>query len=476
MKYFPIFLDVAERRVAVVGGGAIAEAKLRLLLKTRALIDVYAETASETVERWASEERLQLHRRLPEIDDVADVVLLYAATDDAALSRALRALATQARVPMNAVDQPQQSDFITPAIVDRDPVVVAIGTEGQAPMLGRMIRSRVEALLPGSLGRLARLGGALRRTLPKLASVDEQRRRWQQALERSLDGSLLYAGSDQQITERLQQALLTDSATEDVHPGHDGRGCVDFVGAGPGDPDLLTVRALQALENADVIIHDRLVSEAILDRARREALRIDVGKQGFGPSTNQEAINCLIIEHAGQGLRVLRLKCGDPAIFGRLDEEIDACESAGVCWRIVPGITAAAAAAADLGCSLTRRDRNSALAVLTGHDCRGFSEQDWQRLATPGAVAAIYMGKRAARWIQGRLLMHGALAETPVTVVENAGRPEVRVIESSLLRLADDLAGAALSGPAVILYGLAARRAVQAPVDESLAQSGLAAT
>lgn len=238
-------------------------------------------------------------------------------------------------------------------------------------------------------------------------------------------------------------------------------GRVDFVGAGPGDPDLLTLKAVRALSLADVVIHDRLVAPEIRALARPGAKVIDAGKEGFGPSTPQAEINRLIVDHARAGARVVRLKAGDPGIFGRLDEEIEAVEAAGLDYRIVPGISAAAAATASIGQSLTRRGRNGAVRLLTGHDVKGFADHDWRALARPGEVAAIYMGKRAARYLAGRLLMHGAAPETPVTVVENASRPEERHLATTLAALPAALEAARMDGPAVILLGLAPRTAAQ---------------
>lgn len=234
-------------------------------------------------------------------------------------------------------------------------------------------------------------------------------------------------------------------------------GRVMLVGAGPGDPDLLTVKALRALQQAQVVIHDRLVSSEILSLINAEAKVLDVGKTGFGPSTSQDTIHALMIEHARTGAQVVRLKAGDPGVFGRLDEELVALDEAGITYTVVPGITAASAAAAQIGQPLTQRDRNSDLRLLTGHDVKGFAEQDWRTLARPGAVAAIYMGKRSARFTQGRLLMHGADPQTPVTLVENASRADSRVLASTLALLPQDVAR--LTGPAVILFGLAPRQA-----------------
>ena len=235
-----------------------------------------------------------------------------------------------------------------------------------------------------------------------------------------------------------------------------------FVGAGPGDPELLTLKARKALDAADVVIHDRLVTPGLLELARREATILDVGKQGFGPSASQAAINALLIAHAAEGAQVVRLKGGDPSVFGRLDEETEALDAAGIGWHVVPGITAASASAAAIGRSLTRRGRNSALRLLTGHDMRGFADHDWRDLARPGEVAAIYMGKASARFVQGRLLMHGASRSMPVTLVENASRPDQRILATTLERLPADLAEWQADGPALTLLGLAPHAAVAA--------------
>lgn len=236
-------------------------------------------------------------------------------------------------------------------------------------------------------------------------------------------------------------------------------GHVSFVGAGPGDPELLTLKALRALEQANVVIHDRLISREILDLAGRTASLVGAGKQGFGPSTPQSDINNLIIFHAATGAQVVRLKSGDPTLFARLDEEIDACDAARIAWRIIPGLTAASSAVASIGQSLTRRGRNSSVRLLTGHDMAGFADHDWASLARPGEVAAIYMGKKSARFLQGRLLMHGASPATPLSIVENASRTDHRLLSTTLARLPRDLADAKMAGPALMLLGLAPRAA-----------------
>jgi uroporphyrin-III C-methyltransferase len=234
---------------------------------------------------------------------------------------------------------------------------------------------------------------------------------------------------------------------------------VAFVGSGPGDPDLLTIKALRALQTADVVIHDRLVSAEILALVGPQTRLRSAGKEGFGPSVGQNDINTMIIDEALTGARVVRLKSGDPTMFGRLDEELEALEAENIPFTIVPGLTSASAAVASLGQSLTKRGRNTAVRFVTGHDMQGYADQDWRTLARTGEVAAIYMGKRAARFIQGRLLMHGAAPDTPVTIVENASRTDERIVEATLSTLPAALAEADITGPALLLYGLAPRGA-----------------
>jgi len=446
MRHFPIFLDTRGRRIAVAGGGDCAVAKLRLLLKTEAAIEVFAEDAEETVTAWSQDGRLRLHRRALQRDDLADVALLYAAHDD--LDRDLTAaeLGRAAGVATLVVDNLEASDFITPAIVDRDPVTVAIGTEGAAPVLARKIKAQIEEMLPASTGLLARIGQRFRDAAEIIPQGARRRDFWTRYY--FSEGPKAAAKGASAVAARLSE-LLTDAVNETAARPH-----VTFVGAGPGDPELLTLKARKALHDAEVVIHDGLVTPDILELARREARIISVAKSGFGPSWNQDDINALLQEHGREG-HVVRLKSGDSGVFGRLDEETEALEATGISYDVIPGITAAAAAAAQLGVSLTRRGRNSSIQFLTGRDLEGFAEHDWRMLAQPGNVAAIYMFRTAARFVQGRLMMHGARGETPITVVFNASRPDARIVPGRLADLPDLLTGD--DGPALLFVGLAPR-------------------
>ncbi len=452
MQHFPVFLAVAGRRITVSGGGETALAKLRLLMKTEAHLTVFAAAPSPDLERLAAEGRLRLVRRPFAPGDALCAVLAYAANDDAAEDARVAALARADGALVNIVDNLADSAFITPAIVDRDPVVVAIGTEGAAPVLARAIKTDLEERLPAALGLLTRIGKAFRHAAEALPMGRKRRDFWGDYY--FSEGPRALAAKGPEGARAALETLLDRHLTAADRPGR-----VDLVGAGPGDPDLLTLKARRALDRADVVIHDRLVTPAILELARREAVMIDAGKEGFGTSTAQDDINAMMVDHARRGLHVVRLKSGDPTVFGRLDEEIEALEAARIDWSIVPGITAASASVAALGQSLTKRDRNSSVRILTGHDMKGFADHDWRTLARPGEVAAIYMGKRAARFLQGRLMMHGADPATPVSVIENASRPDQRILATTLAQLEPALTEAGLDGPALLLFGLAPRAA-----------------
>ncbi|AHM04861.1 Siroheme synthase / Precorrin-2 oxidase / Sirohydrochlorin ferrochelatase [Roseibacterium elongatum DSM 19469] len=452
MRHFPIFLDLDGARVVVSGGDQAALAKLRLLFKTPARITVFAADPAPDLHALAHAGRITLIARAMEPGDALCARLFYAANDDAAEDARAAALARADGALVNWVDNLNGSQFITPAMVDRSPVTVAIGTEGAAPVLARRIKAHLESHLPSNLGVLARAGQAFRKAAEALPMGRKRREFWADYYDRT--GPRAFEQNGAAALPRTLQNLLDDHLAAKPSAGH-----VDLVGSGPGDPDLLTLKARKLLDEADVVIHDRLVSPAILELARREAVLINAGKKGFGPAMSQEEIGRLMVEHAAQGAHVVRLKSGDPGVFGRLDEELDALNAAGIEWAICPGITAASAAAAQLGQSLTKRGRNSDLRLLTGHDVKGFAEQDWRALSRPGTVAAIYMGARGARFLQGRLLMHGAGPDTPVTAVENASRIKARVIASTLADLPADLEAAAPDGPVILMLGLAPRAA-----------------
>ncbi|MEL7430290.1 MAG: siroheme synthase CysG [Pseudomonadota bacterium] len=452
MRHFPVFLKVEGKRILVTGGGETAVAKLRLLMKTEAEVVVFAAEPEETVRTWAQEGRITLVERSIRTDDFYNAAMVYAAEDDIVSDQRTLTMGRMAGVLSNIVDNLRDSEFITPAIVDRDPVTVAIGTEGTAPVVARRIKADVEASLPSELGTLAKIAEGFRPKAMHLPAGSQRRRFWSRFFfERG--ASALRQGGKVAVEGELEK-LFEHSITRGEDPGQ-----VFFVGAGPGDPDLLTRKAIKILHEADVVIHDRLVSPQVLELARREAEFIQTGKQGFGPSWKQEDINALVVEHATNGACVVRLKSGDPSVFGRLDEEMDALDAAGIGFQIVPGITTASAAAAELQVSLTKRKRNSALRLMTAYDIKGFAEHDWHDLARNGAVAAIYMGLKQAHFLSGRLLMHGASSDIPVTIMENVSRPDQSVRLSSLGSLAADAEKMDAAGPVILMLGLQPREA-----------------
>ena len=465
MQHFPIFIAVQNRQIVLSGGGAAAVAKLRLLMKTEAKIVTFAAKACDEIKTWAAQDRLQLVPRALCSGDVSGAVLFYAANENAAEDARAAKIAEVEGALINIVDNLAESQFITPAIVDRDPVTVAIGTEGTAPVLARAIKADIEAQLPTNLGILARIGKSFRDRTSALPYGRGRRDFW---------SDFYFRGGPRAFTKSGPEAVKTAlSDLLDMHMSKTPRqGHVAFVGAGPGDPDLLTLRARRLLDHADVVLHDRLVTPEILELARREAHITDVGKTGFGPATSQEDINAMLCVHALKGAQVVRLKGGDPTLFGRLDDEIDACDAQGIAWSIIPGITAASAAVASIGQSLTKRHRNSDVRFLSGQDIKGFADHDWTLLARPNEIVALYMSTASARFIQGRLLMHGAAAETPITLVENASRPNERVVTTTLADLAQCHQTHAFEGPVLSLYGLLPRAA--APALQHILQRDLA--
>jgi uroporphyrin-III C-methyltransferase/precorrin-2 dehydrogenase/sirohydrochlorin ferrochelatase len=450
MQYLPIHFDTRGVTILVVGAGPAAEAKLRTLLKTEAKLVVVSEDMSPEISRWAEQGKVKHEARAFIESDLNDVSLVYAATEDDAYNGQVADMAAARQIPANAADFKSACRFITPALVDRAPVTVSIGTEGTSPALARALKADLETRLPPETGRFAlktrELRAKVKALMPDLA---DRQRFWAKIL----------GGKDLTAQLRVTEAELETQVEGQLNDKDEIAGKVLLVGAGPGDPDMLTTAARRALHAADVIVYDRLVSDGVMELGRREAEYIYVGKTPGEPSIGQAAINDILIEKASEGLAVVRLKSGDPLIFGRADEEIDALQSVNIPVQIIPGITSAAAAAAAINASLTTRGTNKAISLLTGHDAKGFAEQDWASLARPDGRAAVYMGVGAARFIQGRLMLHGAESDRPVTIVENASRPNQIIVYTTLHNLPDDIESAGIKGPAILLIGYAERRA-----------------
>ena len=406
MNYFPVFFDLSGQQVLIVGGGEVARRKVSLLERTGALITVVApEIAPELMQRAAAG-KLKLAIREFAPDDLDGARLVIVATSRRAVNRWIAKLSEARNIPVNVVDDREASRFIVPAIIDRDPVLVAVSTGGTSPVLARRLRERLEALIPARIGELASWLKALRETSRRKLRDTGERRRYFEAV---VDGPAArrFIEGDARGARRIAQQLLTTSSTAPRAAGE-----VTLVGAGPGDPELLTLKALRALQDADVILHDRLVPPEVLDLARRDALRICVGKSAGKVGSTQEDINALLIEHAMQGRRVVRLKGGDPFVFGRGGEELQALAAAGINFSVVPGITAALGAAAYAGIPLTHRDHAHSVTFVTGHARRSAARSlIGARSAMPGATAVFYMGLARLDHIVAKLLEHGALGD-----------------------------------------------------------------
>jgi uroporphyrin-III C-methyltransferase/precorrin-2 dehydrogenase/sirohydrochlorin ferrochelatase len=449
MRYFPLFIDLSGRRAIVVGGGEEALRKVRLLLKTEAAIDIIADTLGDELHDLVTAGRIAWKAKLYAPHHLDGVAVAYVADEryDSQVSSDARARG----IPVNVVDHAELSSFIQPAIVDRDPVVVAIGTEGAGPVLGQGLRARIDAMLPAALGRLASAGEDLRSRIAKTAAPGFARRDfWQKFFFGSIRDSFL-AGDQPAYARELEAALAGVTSPP--------AGRVSLVGAGPGDPELLTLKAQRKLIEADVIVYDRLVGTAILEVARRDAVRIPVGKTPYEASPKQGEINAILIAEAKAGRRVVRLKGGDPYVFGRGGEEQAALEAAGIAVDVVPGITAALGCAASIGLPLTQRGQNTSLTLLTATSEKGLAEQNWDALARPGQAFAIYMGVNMVGDISAKLLDAGIDPACPVTIVENGTLENERSFTTTIGDLWETVSDKGIYGPAMIYVGLAKAKA-----------------
>lgn len=442
MKFFPLFADLHGRRVLVVGGGAVAERKVRLLLEAGAHVRLVAPSLTDWL---AAHPALEIRREAFDEHHCDGAVLAIAATDDRAVNEAVSRAGRERNVLVNVVDVAELSSFIVPAIVDRSPLVIAISTGGVAPVLARLVRERLESLLDGSFGQLAgllqRWRGRIKASLPDVNA----RRRFYETVVRGQVAALVRSrdelGAEQELVRTLE------------HADAPRRGSVVLVGAGPGDAGLLTLNALRALQEADVILYDRLVSDEVLNLARRDADRICVGKMAGGHSVSQGRINELLLEQALQGRRVVRLKGGDPFIFGRGGEELETLERHGIPFEVVPGITAAIACGAYAGIPLTHRDHAQSVRFVTAHSGDSLDGLDWATLARERQTLALYMGVAGLGTIRDQLTRHGRASSTPVAIVENGSRANQRVVLASLAELEEAGRVAAVQSPALVIVG-----------------------
>jgi uroporphyrin-III C-methyltransferase / precorrin-2 dehydrogenase / sirohydrochlorin ferrochelatase len=446
----PVFFALAGRRVVVAGGSAAAAWKAELLAAAGAAVDVYAAEPSDELTEIAAhapQGAITIHRRDIRESDLGNAALAVGAFTDDAEAASFAAMARRAHVPVNVIDKPAYCDFSFGAIVNRSPLVIGISTDGAAPVFGQAIRAKLEALIPRGFARWADAARQWRPRVQALAlSFRERRRFWERFTERAIaEPNRAPAQAD---IETLMAGARGIGSTS---------GSVMLVGAGPGDPELLTLRAVRALQSADVILIDDLVSPEILDFARREARKMMVGKTGHGPACRQDEINALMVKLAKAGKRVVRLKGGDPMIFGRAGEEIEACRAAGIPVEVVPGISAAQGAASRLLVSLTHRAHARRLQYVTGHDRDGKlpADVDFASIADPAATTVVYMPKKTLRALAGRAIAHGLDPATPAIAVANATRPDETIVAGTVADIADRIDVAALNGPALVMIGRA---------------------
>lgn len=447
MNNFPVFRRLKDQPVLVVGGGEAAVSKTRLLLAANAAVTVVAPEALAQFHDWADAGDLRWEHRRFRARDVRGKALVFGASGLNDIDRQVAQAARGRRVAVNIVDRPDLSDFIVPSIVDRGAITVAISSDGASPVLTRRLREQIETLLPANLGRLAEFLRSFRGAVAaKIDGFAARRRFWEAVIDGPIARDVL-AGHDSRAREAMVSQINRRPATDDAE-GH-----VAIVGAGPGDPELLTIKALRALQDADVVIHDRLVGDGVLDLIRRDAERIYVGKAMSDHSVTQDGIHDLLIAHARAGKRVVRLKGGDPFVFGRGGEELEALRLARVSASVVPGITAATGCAASAGLPLTHRDHASAVTFVTGHGVDGEPDVDWASLARPRHTAVVYMGLSHAGALSAKLIEHGRAPDTPVAIIENGTRANERVLTGTLAGIPEIVRGSQVGAPALIVIG-----------------------
>ena len=472
MRFLPVCLDLTSGRVMLIGAGELALSKLRLLLSAHATVRWYpghADVAVEIVQLSAGTGHLEVALDDPRTADFFNTVAVVCAGGgllDEDVAMRVRALG----IPVNVVDRPELSTFVFPAIVDRGEVVVAIGTSGHAPVLARRLRERIEAIIPARVGALAALMGRYRRRVAAAKPALSPRLFWQTVVDGPI-GAHVLAGRTAQA-----EAALVSAIAGAAREGHKPLGTVALVGAGPGDPDLMTLRALQILQDADIIFYDELVTEPILERARRDAQRVFVGKRRGEPGIGQDEINRRLVEAAQAGLRVVRLKGGDPFVFGRGGEELDHLRTHDIPVVVVPGITAALGCAAEAGLPLTFRNEATRMSFVTAHRVDDATAVDWSGLADPQTTVVVYMGLASAAAVRDGLIAAGRDPSTPAAVLARGTRPDARSTVGRLDEL-PALAATAGEGPALLVIGDVVRHSIpwRDAVDAALAYKEQAA-
>ncbi len=447
MDYLPLFVELKNRSCLVVGGGDIAARKAGLLLKAHATVILVAPKVSSTTQALIDKGEIKWLKSSFSPEHLSNIRLVIAATDDEQVNKDVYKEANALNILVNVADCPELCDFILPSILDRSPIVVAVSSGGKSPILARQLRARLETLIPPTYGNLANLVGRYRDAVKdKLSTIGLRRRFWESVLQGKVADHVL-AGRDEQ-GEQLLESLLEQTNTKQLEQGE-----VYLVGAGPGDPELLTFKALRLMQQADIVFYDRLVSEQVLALVRKEAEHVYVGKQRAWHSVRQEEINQLLLSHAQQGKRVLRLKGGDPFIFGRGGEEIATLAAENIPFQVVPGITAASGCASYAGIPLTHRDYSQSCTFVTGQLKEGQLDLNWQALVQPNQTVVIYMGLAGLAVLSQQLQQHGMAADMPAALIQQGTTEHQKVWVSTINDLADLVEREQVQAPTLVIIG-----------------------
>ena len=448
MRDLPIFLNMRDRPTVVVGAGVVAARRAEFAVRAGARVTVFAPALGDEFLALKDAPNFGWTPHEPSLEDFPPASLCFVATEDEGLIERARAAAKRGGALVNVADRPKLSDFIMPSIVDRSPLVIAVSTGGASPILGRMLKARLESLIPAAYGGLAELMSRFRGRLAAAVPSQTLRRRfWETVLEGPIAEAAL-AGNLEAANTHLEREIDLWASNRASPAGE-----VYLVGAGPGDPDLVTFRAFRLMQKADVVLYDRLTDARIMNLVRREAERVYVGKRPDNHELPQEAISALLVRLAKEGKRVLRLKGGDPFLFGRGGEEIETLAEHGVPFQVCPGVTAAIGASSYAGIPLTHRDHAQACVFVTGHGKEGRIDLDWAALVQPRQTVAIYMGLRNLEPLTREFVAHGASPDLPAAIVDNATRPEQRVVVATLATLAEAARAANLRGPTIVILG-----------------------
>lgn len=446
MEFLPVFIKLDGQPCLVVGGGIVAARRVSLLRKAGGMVTVVAPELCPELADLSASGVIVYHARRFAPSDLDSVRITIGATDDEAINAEVSRLAQARSIPVNVVDNPELCSFIVPSILDRSPVLVAVSTGGASPVLARQLRTRLESLIPSAYGHLAAMIDEFREPAKqRFPDVDTRRRFWEEVLEGPIC-ELVFSGREADARRQLEQALAKGTAKEGV-------GEVYLVGAGPGDPDLLTFRAVRLMQQADVLVYDRLVSAPILDLARRDAERFYVGKEKDNHAVPQESINQLLVDLARQGKRVLRLKGGDPFIFGRGGEEIETLAQEGIPFQVVPGITAASGCASYAGIPLTHRDYAQSCTFVTGHLKDGSIDLNWMQLVQPRQTVVFYMGLTGIEVICKQLIAHGMAPDMPAALVEQGTTRNQRVHIGTVANLSQLVIESGVRAPTLTIIG-----------------------